>query len=37
MNSKLKRVAEIIAEVILRKKISKILVENIKKKEKVLK
>ena len=37
MNSKIKRVAEIIAEVILSKKISKILVENIKKKEKVLK
>lgn len=37
MSSKLKRVAEIIAEAILRKKISKGLVENIKKKEKVLK
>ena len=37
MNSKIKRVVEIIAEAILRKKISKVLVENIKKKEKVLK
>ena len=37
MNSKIKRVAEIIAEAILRKKISKFFVENIKKKEKVLK
>ena len=37
MNSKIKRVAEIIAEAILRNKISKVLVENIKKKEKVLK
>lgn len=37
MSSKLKQVAEIIAEAILRKKISKVLVENIKKKEKVLK
>ena len=37
MNSKIKRVAEIIAEAILGKKISKVLVENIKKKEKVLK
>ena len=37
MNSKIKRVAELIAEAILRKKISKVLVENIKKKEKVLK
>ena len=37
MNSKIKRVAEISAEAILRKKISKVLVENIKKKEKVLK
>ena len=33
MNSKIKRVAAIIAEAILRKKISKVLVENIKKKE----
>ena len=37
MNSKIKRVAEIIAEAILRKKKSKVLVENIKKKEKTLK
>ena len=37
MNSKIKRVAEIIAEAILRKKNLKVLVENIKKKEKVLK
>ena len=37
MNSKIKWVAEIIAEAILHKKISKVLVENIKKKEKMLK
>ena len=37
MDSKLKRVAEIVAEAILRKKISKKLVEDVKKKETVLK
>ena len=37
MNSKIKRVAEIIAEAILRKKNSKVLVENVKKKEQILK
>ena len=37
MNSKMKQVAEIIAEAILRKKISNAIVEDTKKKEKVLK
>ena len=37
MDSKLKRVAEIIAEAILRKKISKKLVDDVKKKEAALK
>ena len=37
MNSKMKRVAEIIAEAILRKKLSKTIIENVKKKETVLK
>lgn len=37
MKSKMKRVAEIVAEAILRKKLSKTVVENIKRKEKVLK
>ena len=37
MDSKLKRVAEIIAEEILRKKISKKLIDDIEKKETVLK
>ena len=36
MNSKIKRVAEIIAEAILRKKISKVLVKSIKKKGKAV-
>lgn len=37
MNSKMKRVAEIVAEAILRKKLSKAIVDKTKKKEKVLK
>ena len=37
MISKLKHVAEIVAEAILRKKLSMAIVDKIKKKEKVLK
>lgn len=37
MDSKMKRVAEIVAEAILRRKLSKAVVDKIKKKEKVLK
>ena len=37
MDSKMKRVAEIVAEAILRKKLSKTVVDKIKKREKVLK
>lgn len=37
MDSKLKHVAEIVAEAILRKKISKKLVDDVKKKEAALK
>ena len=37
MDSKMKRVAEIVAEAILHKKLSMAIVDKIKKKEKVLK